>query len=134
MSESKCRILTSKLAITFRRSRYSSLVPIITCLFIFLTSAALDMNLPKLSFLASAALMQQAKMNYVNDSAPLHIASAMNAPVTAYFCSTIPSFGFGPLSTNSKIIEIKEKESIFNSASKPGNSSLHFSFLQILSN
>jgi ADP-heptose:LPS heptosyltransferase len=63
----------------------------------------------KLSFLASAALMQNAKMNHVNDSAPLHIASAMNAPVTAYFCSTVPSFGFGPLSTNSKIIEIKEK-------------------------
>ena len=63
----------------------------------------------KLSFLESAALMQTAKMNYVNDSAPLHIASAMNAPVTAYFCSTIPSFGFGPLSANSTIIEVKEK-------------------------
>jgi heptosyltransferase-2 len=62
----------------------------------------------KLSFLASAALMQNAKMNYVNDSAPLHIASAMNAPVTAYFCSTTPSFGFGPLSKKSKIIEVKE--------------------------
>ena len=62
----------------------------------------------KLSFLESAALMQNAKMNYVNDSAPLHIASAMNAPVTAYFCSTTPSFGFGPLSDNSKIIEVKE--------------------------
>ena len=62
----------------------------------------------KLSFLASAALMQQAQMNYVNDSAPLHIASAMNAPVTAYFCSTIPSFGFGPLSDNKTIVEVKE--------------------------
>jgi len=63
----------------------------------------------KLSFLASAALMQNAQMNYVNDSAPLHIASAINAPVTAFFCSTLPSFGFTPLSTNSTIIEIKEK-------------------------
>ena len=63
----------------------------------------------KLSFLESAALMQNAKMNYVNDSAPLHIASAMNAPVTAYFCSTVPSFGFGPLSDNKTIIEVKEK-------------------------
>ncbi len=51
-----------------------------------------------LSFLASAALMKDALMNYVNDSAPQHLASAMNAPVTAIFCSTIPSFGFGPLS------------------------------------
>jgi ADP-heptose:LPS heptosyltransferase len=63
----------------------------------------------QLSFLESAALMQTAKMNYVNDSAPLHIASAMNAPVTAFFCSTIPAFGFGPLGKNSKIIEVKEK-------------------------
>ena len=63
----------------------------------------------KLSFLESAALMDNAQMNYVNDSGPLHIASAMNAPVTAYFCSTVPSFGFGPLSDNSTIIEVKEK-------------------------
>lgn len=46
-------------------------------------------------------------MNYVNDSAPLHIASAMNAPITAVFCSTVPAFGFGPLSDHSKIIETK---------------------------
>lgn len=62
----------------------------------------------RLSFLQSAALMQDAEMNYVNDSAPLHIASAMNAPVTAFFCSTIPAFGFGPLSDKSIIIETKE--------------------------
>lgn len=63
----------------------------------------------KLSFLESAALMQGAEMNFVNDSAPMHIASAMNAPVTAIFCSTVPSFGFGPLSDRSTIIETKEK-------------------------
>ncbi|MBI2271896.1 MAG: glycosyltransferase family 9 protein [Bacteroidetes bacterium] len=62
----------------------------------------------KLSFLESAALMKEAEMNYVNDSAPLHIASAMNAPITAVFCSTIPAFGFGPLSDRSKIIETTE--------------------------
>lgn len=62
----------------------------------------------KLSFLESAALMQTAQMNYVNDSAPLHIASATNAPVTAYFCSTIPKFGFTPLSDKSIIVEITE--------------------------
>lgn len=62
----------------------------------------------KLNFLQSAALMKNAVMNYVNDSAPLHFASAMNAPVTAIFCSTIPSYGFGPLSDNSFIIETKE--------------------------
>lgn len=63
----------------------------------------------ELSFLESAALMQNATMNYVNDSAPLHIASAMNAPVTAYFCSTVPSFGFTPLSDNQKIVEVNQK-------------------------
>ncbi len=63
----------------------------------------------KLSLLQSAALMRDASMNYVNDSGPLHLASAMNAPVTAFFCSTVPAFGFGPLSTQSFIIETPEK-------------------------
>jgi ADP-heptose:LPS heptosyltransferase len=61
----------------------------------------------KLNFLESAALMKDAKMNYVNDSAPMHIASAMNARTTAIFCSTVPAFGFGPLSKDSQIIETK---------------------------
>lgn len=62
----------------------------------------------KLSFLQSAALMKNARMNYVNDSAPLHFASAVNAPVTAIFCSTVPAFGFTPLSDKLYIIETKE--------------------------
>ena len=63
----------------------------------------------KLNFLESASLMRDAAMNYVNDSAPMHIASAVNAPVTAVFCSTVPEFGFGPLSEKSKIVQIREK-------------------------
>lgn len=62
----------------------------------------------KLSFLQSAALMRSAFMNYVNDSAPLHFASAMNAPVTAIFCSTVPAFGFTPLSDRSWLVETEE--------------------------
>lgn len=58
------------------------------------------------SFLASAALMKGALMNYVNDSAPMHFASSVDAPVTAVYCSTIPAFGFGPLSSQSHIIEV----------------------------
>lgn len=58
-----------------------------------------------LTLLQSAALMSKADMNYTNDSGPLHLASAMNAPTTAVFCSTIPEFGFGPLSDNSKVVE-----------------------------
>lgn len=60
----------------------------------------------KLSFLQSAALIKNAAMNFVNDSAPMHIASAMNAPVTAIYCSTVPAFGFGPLSDRSTILQI----------------------------
>ena len=63
----------------------------------------------KLTLMQSAALISSAQRTYVNDSGPLHIASAMNAPVTAFFCSTIPEFGFGPLSDDSKIIKIEEK-------------------------
>ncbi|HRD54496.1 MAG TPA: glycosyltransferase family 9 protein [Flavobacteriales bacterium] len=63
----------------------------------------------KLSLLGTAALMKGASMNYVNDSAPLHIASAMNAPVTAIFCSTVPAFGFGPLGENGRVLETSEQ-------------------------
>ncbi len=62
-----------------------------------------------LSLLGSAALMKGAVMNYVNDSAPLHIASAMDAPVTVVFCSTVPAFGFGPLRANGHVVETTEK-------------------------
>lgn len=60
----------------------------------------------QLSLLQSAALMKDAKMNYVNDSGPLHLASAVNAPTTAFFCSTVPRFGFGPLSDHKVTVEI----------------------------
>ena len=52
--------------------------------------------------------MQNAFMNYTNDSAPLHIASAMNAPVTAVFCSTVTWFGYTPLSDKSFVVERAE--------------------------
>jgi heptosyltransferase-2 len=61
----------------------------------------------KLTLLQSARLMQHALMNFVNDSAPLHLASAVNAPVTAFFCSTVPDFGFGPLSDNSTVRQVE---------------------------
>lgn len=63
----------------------------------------------ELNLLQSAALIDKARRTYVNDSAPLHLSSAMNAPVTAFFCSTVPSFGFGPLSDDSILAEIGEK-------------------------
>lgn len=60
----------------------------------------------QLNLLESTALMQDAVMNYVNDSAPMHLASSINAPVTAVYCSTLPSFGYGPLSDIQFVVEI----------------------------
>lgn len=74
-----------------------------------ISNATVENVAGQFSFLQSAALFKNATMNYVNDSGPLHFCSSMNAPVTAFFCSTIPAFGFGPLSENSTIIETKEK-------------------------
>jgi ADP-heptose:LPS heptosyltransferase len=62
-----------------------------------------------LSYLESAALMKNAQRNFVNDSGPLHISSSMDAKVTAFFCSTTPNFGFGPLSSDAIVVESKEK-------------------------
>jgi heptosyltransferase-2 len=70
---------------------------------------SVEIQAGKLSFLKDAALMARAEMNYVLDSGPLHICSAMNAPVTAVFCSTSTKYGFGPLSEHSIIIETQEK-------------------------
>ena len=61
----------------------------------------------KFTLLQSAEVMRGAVMNYVNDSAPLHLASAVNAPVTAFYCSTIPYYGFTPTSDISHIVENK---------------------------
>lgn len=76
-------------------------------------NAVLDIKITilagELSLLASAALMQKALMNYANDSSPLHLASAVNAPICAVFCSTTPDFGFTPLSDRSFLVEVREK-------------------------
>lgn len=66
-------------------------------------SLAGKLNLPE-----SAALMQDAAMNYMNDSAPLHLCSAVNARMTAIYCSTVPEFGFGPLADDAVIVQTKE--------------------------
>ncbi len=63
----------------------------------------------RFSLLESAALMKGSVMNVVNDSAPLHLCSAMEAPVVAVFCSTVPSFGFGPYGKNGMVVETGEK-------------------------
>lgn len=51
----------------------------------------------KLSLLASAWLLAQARALVTNDSAPLHLASAMGVPTVALFGPTVPALGFGSL-------------------------------------
>jgi ADP-heptose:LPS heptosyltransferase len=58
-----------------------------------------------LNLLDSAALMKKARRVFVNDSAPLHLASCVNAKTTAIFCSTVPAFGYTPLSDDSVVID-----------------------------
>lgn len=60
----------------------------------------------ELSLMESAALIKDADIVYSCDSAPMHIASAMNTPCRAVYCSTVPNFGFGPLSDDRGIIEV----------------------------
>lgn len=55
----------------------------------------------RLSLLASAELIGRSALLVTNDSAPLHLASAMNTPTIAVFGPTVPEFGFGPLAERS---------------------------------
>jgi heptosyltransferase-2 len=59
----------------------------------------------ELTLLESAGLMAGAQWVLTNDSGPLHLASAVDAPTVAVFCSTVPSFGFGPLAARSVVVE-----------------------------
>jgi len=49
-----------------------------------------------LSLRASAALIQRAAVLVTNDSAPLHLGTAVGTPIVALFGPTVPEFGFGP--------------------------------------
>lgn len=60
----------------------------------------------ELNLLDSAALMKDAARVFVNDSAPLHLASCVNAKTTAIFCSTVPAFGYTPLALDSIVVDV----------------------------
>jgi len=51
----------------------------------------------QLPLLASAALIGRCAVLVSNDSAPVHLASAMGTPTVALFGPTTPALGFGPL-------------------------------------
>ncbi|MBY0490544.1 MAG: glycosyltransferase family 9 protein [Gemmatimonadaceae bacterium] len=59
----------------------------------------------RLSLLGSAALLARARLLVTNDSAPLHLASAMNTPTVAVFGPTVPALGFGPLAERQTVVE-----------------------------
>ena len=58
----------------------------------------------KLSLLASAELIRRCAALVTNDSAPQHLASAMNTPTVTIFGPTVPQFGFGPLAERSATV------------------------------
>jgi heptosyltransferase-2 len=60
----------------------------------------------KLSLLASAELIRRCRVLVTNDSAPQHLASAMNTPTVTIFGPTVPEFGFGPLAERRRTIGI----------------------------
>jgi heptosyltransferase-2 len=56
------------------------------------------------TLLGSAELIRRSNVVVTNDSAPLHLASAVDTPTIAIFGPTIPAFGFGPLAQDSTTI------------------------------
>lgn len=64
----------------------------------------------RLSLLASAELIRRSRVLVTNDSAPLHMASAMNTPTVAVFGPTVPRFGFGPLASDHVLAELVDLE------------------------
>jgi len=61
----------------------------------------------QLSLLASAALLGRSRILVTNDSAPQHLASAMDTPTVALFGPTVPAFGFGPLAARARIAQVE---------------------------
>ncbi|HVE77757.1 MAG TPA: glycosyltransferase family 9 protein [Gemmatimonadaceae bacterium] len=58
----------------------------------------------RLSLLGSAEVIARCVAIVTNDSAPLHLASAMATPTIAVFGPTVPEFGFGPLAPRSATV------------------------------
>ena len=55
----------------------------------------------ELSLGGSAAVIRRARVLVTNDSAPLHLATAVGTPVVAIFGPTVPEQGFGPRGSRS---------------------------------
>jgi len=60
----------------------------------------------QLTLRESAALLKHAGLLVTNDSAPLHLATAVSTPILAIFGPTVPAFGYGPIRAGDRIAEI----------------------------
>jgi heptosyltransferase II len=58
-----------------------------------------------LTLLQSAELIRRCRVLICNDSAPMHLATAVGTPVIAIFGATVPSFGFGPTGPYDVVVE-----------------------------
>ncbi len=54
----------------------------------------------------SAEAIRRAAVLVTNDSAPLHLAQAVDTPTVAIFGSTAPSFGFGPRGPRDRVVQL----------------------------
>jgi heptosyltransferase-2 len=60
----------------------------------------------QLTLRESAALLKHAGLLVTNDSAPLHLATAVGTPILAIFGPTVPAFGYGPIRPGDQVAEI----------------------------
>jgi heptosyltransferase-2 len=59
----------------------------------------------RLTMLQSGELIRRARVLVSNDSAPVHLASAVNTPVVEIYGPTVPQFGFAARPELSRIVE-----------------------------
>jgi heptosyltransferase-2 len=52
-----------------------------------------------------AAILACAAVVVTNDSAPMHLASALGVPQVAIFCATVPAQGYAPLGPQATVVE-----------------------------
>lgn len=77
------------------------------CRLIASNSRAESLNLAgKLTMLGSAAVIKRLNLLVTNDSAPMHLANAVETDVIAIFGPTVKQFGFYPFRDKDKVLEI----------------------------
>jgi heptosyltransferase-2 len=52
-----------------------------------------------------AAVLARMSVVITNDSAPMHVASALDVPQVAIFCATVPAQGYGPVGRRALVVD-----------------------------